>query len=248
MLKRKRAYSALALVISYFIIYGVFHGFSIDLSKDFNENAIRTSIQTSKLPTIILDAGHGGMDGGCVAYNGKLEKDVNLSVTLILKDYFESFGYSVELTRDSDKAIYDDGVEGLSNKKKSDMKNRLAIFNKYQDAVAISIHQNQFTDEKYSGAQMFYCDSNDKNNVLANILQNTIKDNLQKENNREIKNSKDDLYLLKNCVCPSVMVECGFLSNKQEADKLFTKSYQKQLAFCIFLGANTFINQNINSV
>lgn len=244
----KKIYAGLGIVFSYLIIYGFLHSINVEIpgSLKTHENEVITTSSTSvdSKPIIILDAGHGGMDGGCVAYNGSLEKDVNLSIELSLKAMLESFGYSVEVTRSTDTSIYDPGVVGLSKQKKSDMNNRLKLFNKYENAVAVSIHQNQFTDPKYSGAQMFYAKTNPMSETLAKTLQDTFKNKLQKDNNREIKNAGKDLFLLYYSNCPSVMVECGFLSNKEEADLLLTKDYQKKVALTIFCGLNEFIREN----
>lgn len=249
MLKSSRKiYAALGVIFSYIVIYGFLHGISTDVpnSYDTHENEIVTvssNVNDTK-PIIILDAGHGGIDGGCSAYNGALEKNINLSIELSLKAILETFGYSVEVTRSTDTSIYDPGIVGISKQKKSDMKNRLDLFNKYENAVAISIHQNKFTDPQFNGAQMFYAETNPLSQTLAQTLQTTFKSKLQKNNDREIKNAGKDLYLLYYSKCPSVMVECGFLSNKQEADLLLSKDYQKKVALTIFSGLNDFIKNN----
>ena len=130
-------------------------------------------------PVIVLDAGHGGADGGCVSVNGVPEKGINLNILLSLRDLLRMEGYTVEVTRDSDKSIHDDGVEGIANQKSSDMDNRLALFNQYDNAVCISVHQNQFTDPAYSGAQMFYSDNVKRSGTLAQCLQNAFVTQLQ---------------------------------------------------------------------
>ena len=243
----KKIYAALGIILSYIVIYGFLHGISTDIPNSYNahENAIATSSKSDdSKPIIILDAGHGGVDGGCSAYNGALEKDINLSIELSLKAMLETLGYYVEVTRSSDISIYDPGVVGIGNQKKSDMKNRLNLFNKYENAIAVSIHQNQFTNPKYSGAQIFYAETNPLSQNLAQTLQTTFKNKLQNNNDREIKNAGKDLYLLYYSKCPSVMVECGFLSNKKEADLLLSKDYQKKVALTIFCGLNEFIANN----
>lgn len=244
----KKIYAALGVIFSYIVIYGFLHGISADVPNSYSthENAVvtaSTNADDSK-PIIILDAGHGGVDGGCSAYNGALEKNINLSIELSLKAILETLGYSVEVTRTTDTSIFDPGIVGIGKQKKSDMNNRLALFNKYENAIAVSIHQNQFTDPQFNGAQMFYAQTNPLSQTLAQTLQNTFKSKLQKNNNREIKNAGKDLYLLYYSKCPSVMVECGFLSNKQEADLLLSKGYQKQVALTIFCGINEFIRTN----
>lgn len=185
-------------------------------------------------PVIVIDAGHGGMDGGCSDADGVPEKGINLNILLSLRDMLVASGYTVEVTRDTDISIHDKGIEGIASQKSSDMDNRLALFNKYDNAICLSIHQNQFTDSKYSGAQMFYSLSNSKSEKLAGILQNNFKQYLQPENNREIKQCGEELFLCYFSENPTVMVECGFLSNEEEAEKLKTEDYQHQIAFTIY--------------
>lgn len=189
---------------------------------------------------IILDAGHGGMDGGCSAADGTVEKDINLNILLNLRDMLVASGYTVEVTRDSDKSIHDSGIEGIANQKSSDMDNRLELFNKYDNAICVSIHQNLFTDPKYSGAQMFYADTNSKSETLAGILQNKFVEFLQPQNAREIKLCGKELFLCYYSNNPTVMAECGFLSNPEEAEKLKTPEYQKEVAFTIYCSINEY--------
>ena len=193
-------------------------------------------------PIVVLDAGHGGMDGGCVSVNNKCEKDINLNIMLSLRDMMKIMGYQPVCTRETDKSIHDEGIEGLSKQKKSDMENRLALINKYENAIAVSIHQNQFTDGKYNGAQMFYSPKVQGSEKLADIMQKKFVANLQPDNKREIKSVGDELYLLDNAKCPAVMIECGFLSNNEEAKKLESEEYQKQVAFTIFSGISDYEN------
>lgn len=191
---------------------------------------------SAEKPVITIDAGHGGADGGCVSVNGAVEKNINLNILLTLRDTMTVMGYDVNCTRESDVSIYDKGVEGLKNQKLSDMKNRLAIFGKYSDGISVSIHQNQFTDSKYSGAQMFYSEKNPEGEQLAKIMQERFHSVLQPENERAAKAVGDELYLLDNTINPAVMIECGFLSNPDEAAKLESEEYQKQVAFTIMTG------------
>ncbi len=187
-------------------------------------------------PVIVIDAGHGGMDGGCVSIDGVPEKGINLNIAMSLRDMLTVMGYQPVCTRESDVSIHNDGIEGLSKQKKSDMDNRLALFNKYDGAIAVSIHQNQFTDSKYSGAQMFYSEKSSDSERLAGIMKEQFVSFLQPENERETKPVGDELYLLNNASCPAVMIECGFLSNQEESLKLQDENYQKQIAFTVFTG------------
>ncbi len=210
-----------------------------------NETAVPAAvIGEEELPVIILDAGHGGFDGGCVSAEGVPEKGINLSILLRLRDMLEISGYDVEVTRDSDVSIHDKGIEGISKQKSSDMDNRLALFNKYENAVCVSIHQNQFTDPVYHGAQMFYSASNKHSESLARSIQSSFAETLQPENKREIKLCGKELFLCYYSKNPTVMVECGFLSNPEEADLLNTEEYQEKVALTIFDGINDYVNDN----
>ena len=191
-----------------------------------------------KVYTVVLDAGHGGEDGGAVGQDGITEKNINLEISKKIRDMLETSGYHVIMTREEDTVIYDDNAETLRQKKRSDLKNRLEMVksNTGEDSIFVSIHQNKFTDEKYSGAQIFYSKNNAKSQELATNIKDSIVGLIQPNNTREIKPADKNIYLLHNSTGPSVIVECGFLSNAEEAKKLNTKEYQQQLAFSIYCG------------
>lgn len=149
----------------------------------------------------------------------------------------------MQVTRDCDKSIHDEGIEGIAAQKSSDMDNRLALFNKNTNAICISIHQNQFTDSKYSGAQMFYASTNKKSESLARSLQNSFVQFLQPENTREIKQCSKELFLCYYSENPTVMAECGFLSNPDEAALLNTEEYQNKVAFTLYSGIMNYLEQ-----
>lgn len=223
------------------ILVGACVGISYVNQRVSSDNVALTSITPHNSDRIvILDAGHGGMDGGCSAQDGTVEKDINLNILLNLRDMLTASGYTVEVTRDKDISIHDKGIEGIANQKSSDMDNRLALFNKYDNAICISIHQNLFTDSKYSGAQMFYSDTNPKSEILASILQSKFVEYLQPDNQREIKLCGKELFLCYFSENPTVMAECGFLSNPEEAEKLKDSEYQKQVAFTIYSAINEY--------
>ena len=152
-------------------------------------------------------------------------------------------GYTVEVTRDTDTSIHDKGIEGIANQKSSDMDNRLEIFNKNKNAVCISIHQNQFTDPVYSGAQMVYSATDSRSETLAKSLQDSFKELIQPDNDREIKLCGKELFLCYFSENPTVMVECGFLSNPEEAALLNTEEYQQKVAMTIFKGLTDYLNE-----
>ncbi len=205
------------------------------------ERALPTAAEAVERPIIVLDPGHGGLDSGAVGGNGTLEKDVNLSIVRILRDMLELSGFDVVLTRSEDISIYDAGVEGIRNQKLSDMDNRLEIVQSYPDSIFLCIHQNNYTDPKYFGGQMFYNNNNPNNRTLAQIMQNKFAE-LQPGNDREIKLSGDELFLLKSNPNPSLMIECGFLSNPDEEARLSTWEYQQQVAFSIYGGLMEYID------
>lgn len=186
-------------------------------------------------PQIALDAGHGGMDGGCVSVNGTPEKGLNLDIALTERELLNIMGCEVVMTREDDRSICDEGVEGLAKQKQSDMKNRLAIFDGCE-GIALSIHQNQFTDSRFSGAQMFYSRRNSEGERLAASMQRQFVSLLQPNNERETKPMDDELYLLDKTDTPAVMIECGFLSNPEEAAKLEDPEYRRQVSFTVMTG------------
>ena len=190
---------------------------------------------------IVLDAGHGGIDGGCVSVNGVAEKGINLSIVQTLRDCFDILGFDVVCTREDDRSIHDSGVEGIGKQKLSDMKNRHDIINRYDDALVLSVHQNQFVDERYSGAQMFYAKDNDDSRRLAECMKKQFVALLQPNNERETKPVGKEIYLIHNAKSPSVLVECGFLSNHDEAKLLESADYQKKVAFTILTGAQEYL-------
>lgn len=223
------------LLCAYLLVFGFISTY------DMPNDSIAVSAGVDTLPVVILDAGHGGIDSGCVSINGVEEKDINLNILLKLRHMCEAAGFEVVVTRDTDRSIHDSSVTGLGNQKKSDMENRLGIINSYDNAVFVSIHQNQFTDPKYYGAQMFYSSESEESAKLAGIMQGSFVTHLQPENKRETKPVGDELYLIHFAKCPSVMVECGFLSNPDEAALLESEEYQSKVAFTIFAGLCEYI-------
>ena len=215
------------------------------LSTSFTEDtAIQANVQAQpKEKTIVIDAGHGGEDSGAVA-NGLLEKDINLSISLKLRDMLEAAGYKVVMTRDTDKSIYDSSAQTTREKKVSDLKNRTDIINGSEDNILISIHQNKFEQSQYYGTQMFYSVNSPESEQLAEELRRSVTSMLQPDNKRELKPSTDSIYILKQAEIPAVIVECGFLSNPQEAEKLSSQEYQQQMAFAIFCGIIGYMGNN----
>ncbi len=223
-----------------FLIIGLYIGFSD------NHSVIPASAAYCNNKIIILDAGHGYPDGGAVGISGSLEKDINLQITKKVGEYFTKCGAKVVYTRIDDNAVSSDLSKKISEIKKEDMKNRLWIRDNSEADLFISIHMNKFSDSKYHGAQVFYDGNFQESKSLASYICSSLKKYADKENKREIKDSNNSLYLLKNSTIPAVLVECGFLSNYSEEKALLTDSYQEKIAFSIFSGTVEFLSANKN--
>ena len=200
------------------------------------------SLTEDKRPVIVIDAGHGGEDGGTVGVNGVYEKDLNLKIALLLNDWLSSEGFETVLTRSEDILLYDKTSNYLGQKKVQDLANRRKITEEYENAVLVSIHMNAFPQAKYSGLQVYYSPHNPSSQVLANEIQNLTRELLQPENTRKIKSAGENIYLLDRLRCPAVLIECGFLSNPQECANLSKEDYQKKLAFSIYLSIVNYFN------
>ena len=197
------------------------------------ENVVSASSgKISENNIILLDAGHGGEDGGAIGVGGIIEKDMNLAITLKTAAFFEFFGYEIELTRENDEMTCDKNIKNQRERKVSDIKNRLKQMEKSPCVCSISIHQNIFGGEA-KGAQIFYGKNNPESKLIAETLQSGISSLLQPENNRVIKEASDDIYILYHTEKPAVMVECGFISNSSEAALLTDDNYQNKMAFAI---------------
>jgi len=196
-----------------------------------------------QLPVIILDAGHGGIDGGAVSSDDVLEKDINLAIVLNLRDMFTACGFKVVLTREDDRSIHDEGVSGIRNQKISDLQNRLEIIESYGlNAVFLSIHQNKYSGASSYGAQIFYSSNHPDSMYLAQLLQEKIVSTVQPNNKRKIKNAEKGLYLMHEAKCPAVLVECGFLSNIQDTRDLQNPEYRKQLSLAILSAVLSYVD------
>ena len=188
---------------------------------------------TSELPTVIIDAGHGGMDGGAVGVNGALEKELNLEMATVLSALMRASGYNVVTTRTDDSMLTTE--DGKGNAKTRDLKKRLEIASEYPEGLLISLHCNKFPSESCKGLQVYYSE-NELARDTASSIQSTVTSLLQTTNHRKPKQADSSIYLLNRAVTPSVLVECGFLSNTEECSLLCDDGYRKKLALCILCG------------
>ncbi len=191
--------------------------------------------------TVVLDAGHGGEDGGAVASDLTVEKDINLNITKNISLLFDLFGINYITVRTEDFSVCDEGLNTIRKRKVSDLKNREKLVNSTENAILLSIHQNFYSESQYSGTQVFYSPNNKDSLNLAREIQENVRNYLQPDNTREVKKSGDDIYLLYNLKQVAVMVECGFLSNKTELEKLKDPVYNAQISYCIVKGLIDFI-------
>ena len=189
-----------------------------------------------KKGVVVVDAGHGGEDGGAVGVNGAMEKDINLAIALELEAYLKQNNFEVIMIRDSDCSVGDQSLGTIAERKRSDTKNRLQAVEEAGECIVISIHQNHFTESQYDGAQVFYSGNRPESAELAETIRANIVSSLQPENKRQNKQAEKNIYLMYHCQVPAVLVECGFLSNPAEADRLNTESYQKEMAAAIYNG------------
>lgn len=192
-------------------------------------------------PLIILDAGHGGQDGGAVAKDGTQEQYINLDITLKLNEILTKDGYRTLLTRTDDNSIHDADAKTVREQKVSDIHNRLKIVEANPRCLFVSIHQNYYTESQYCGAQVFYSPNAPESSHLAQCIQSSIVLSLQPENTRQIKESGSSIYILYHATEPAVLVECGFLSNPEETAKLNDESYRQQMAQAIADGIEKYI-------
>ncbi len=214
----------------------------IALFSYINYEFVSVGNNTHIKQTIIIDAGHGGFDGGAVADDGTVEKDINLSIANKTAAMLRVHGFEVVMSRESDTGTEDDSNSSIPKRKKSDLANRLRLMIDNPDAIFVSIHLNKFTTSAASGAQVFYTKNYKEAASLASSLQSSITTLIQPQNTRAVKQGTDSTYLLKNATVPAVIVECGFLSNRQELQKLKSDEYQTQMAFAITGGIINYFN------
>lgn len=189
-------------------------------------------------PCVVIDAGHGGADPGKVGVDGSLEKDINLQIAKKLALFLTAADVDVALTRETDAGLYD---ENVSNKKVQDMKNRVALIEEKKPVLTVSIHQNSYHEEYVHGAQVFYYGASEESKALAERIQQVLAAEIDPDNARQAK-ANESYYLLKKTSSPIVIVECGFLSNYEEAQKLSSELYQEKTAWAIHLAILQYIS------
>lgn len=232
-LPKYRSYAAVSLIV----VISLLIGFYFKTNRDY----VDAEAASAKEQIIILDAGHGGEDPGATSAGGKHEKDLNLEIAFCLGEMLTEKGYAVVYTRTEDKLLYREAENIKGIRKISDLKNRCKIASEYPNALFVSIHMNSFSESKYSGLQVYYSTKNGESESLATHIQSSVKRELQPTNDRKIKPGSS-IYVLENIENPAVLIECGFLSNPEEAEKLSKKEYQNLLSFSIICGIIEYMN------
>jgi N-acetylmuramoyl-L-alanine amidase len=234
-LMRKKYFNVLFLAVVYLAIL-----FSSPKSIHVMKELIHgIGSQNKGQMVIVIDPGHGGRDPGKVGVNDALEKDINLCISSKLKSLLEQNDIKVVMTREDDSGLY---TEADSNKKSADLRKRVEIIQENDADLAVSIHQNSFPEEYVKGAQVFYHMKSDEGRILSEMIQEQLKITLMDGNHRKAK-SNDNYYMLKKTNCPLVIIECGYLSNYNEAALLLDERYQEKLAWGIHLGIMRYINE-----
>ncbi len=210
--------------------------YTVNLRQRETVSAFSTPIYNK---VIVIDPGHGGIDAGASG-NGIAEKDINLEIARFLKAFIEENGGRVIMTRKTDTNTADPNRSPKTSQKKSDLEQRKNLPSKVNADIFVSIHMNKFTESKYKGAQVFCAPASPESKALGEAVQSSLIKNADPENTRKLKDGKS-IYILKAAKIPSILVECGFLSNPDEAKLLTQESYQQKIAWSIFMGITEYL-------
>lgn len=222
-LKRNIAALTSALIISVLLF---------DVSYIFRADDFEYALSESHQLIFIIDAGHGGADGGAVSISGALESDINLDIALKIYDLLALFGHKAVLTRNSSEINYPEDADTIRKMKTADQKARLNLINSYANAVFLSIHQNKYSSPGPFGAQTLY-GREEGSARFAETMQQLLVENLDRQNHRTAVPVSDDIYLMRNAKCPALLIECGFLSNPSDEAKLTADTYRTKIAAVI---------------
>ena len=199
-------------------------------------SAVQAVMHHDSARTLVIDAGHGGFDGGAVGSNGTTEQDINLSIAQRVQSLAAFFGVRTAMTRTDENALDYDPSRPVRENKIADIKAREQFVQDTADPVFLSIHLNKFSDAQYHGAQVFYSPGHADSKTLAELLQASLAEGCDPANTRQAKQAEPTIYLMKQLECPAVIVECGFLSNPAEEQRLNDTTYHKKLAASIVTG------------
>ena len=228
----------------YLLVFGSF--ILVAVMTNHAVTVFSTARQAQPGVTIVIDPGHGGEDGGAVSCTGVYESGINLEIALRMDDLLHFMGYNTRMVRTEDIYVHDSSARTISEKKVSDLKNRVALVNDTENALLLSIHQNQFPESKYFGAQVFYAPTEGSQD-LAKLTQQLLVTSLNPKSSRQCKPASG-VYLMDHISCTAVLVECGFLSNPQEEANLRDPSYQQKLCCVMACCLSQFLTERQNMV
>lgn len=243
-INKKKIMFIICAVFFSFAIFGFTNKDEINIMKNGDNMAtilVNTVPITNK--TIIIDAGHGLPDGGAVGNSGTIESEINLKIALKLQKLLEESGSYVILTRSDENGIYENDNSSISDKKVSDIKNRVTIGNESSADIFVSIHLNKIEEEQYHGWQTFYNSKSEEGKRLSECIQNSLNKTISKDN-RRVPKEIDNVYILNHVEIPISIVECGFLSNNEEEQNLKSEEYQNKLAYGIYIGIIDYFYNN----
>lgn len=210
-------------------------------SLNLGGEAATPASSITSLGTVIVDAGHGGEDPGKVSsFSGVNEKDLNLAISKLLAEQLRTAGYQVIMTREEDKLVYTEGTTDITDKRRQDLTRRKNMMDNNGADIVVSIHMNDFSQSKYYGAQVFYPPNSEKSQNLAALVQKSLRENVDPSNKREALVKNTPIIILRNIKTPTIVVECGFLSNQQEEQNLRTDEYQLKIAKAIKTGIDEY--------
>lgn len=235
----------LPLFLLFVLVFSCFFLFFLMLGRTCFPPASHQSVTLPKQssPVVVIDPGHGGEDGGAVGEGGLLEKEVNLAISQILCDLLRAEGITAVMTRTEDILLYDPTSDYRGQKKIQDLTTRKRIAESYENAVFVSIHMNAFPDPRYGGLQVYYSENAPDSKLLAEKIQSLTRQALLPDNHRSIKPSGGSIFLLDRLACPSVLVECGFLSNPTDHANLSDPVYRKKMALALCLAISEYLEK-----
>lgn len=211
-------------------------------------NAVtKASANVNNAVTVIVDAGHGGEDGGAIGKSGSFEKDINLQFSLKVNDYLSLFGINTYMVRTEDRSVGDTSLPTIRERKVSDIRARAALMDLFENSIYLSIHQNEFSQSYVHGTQVFYAPNSEESKQLAEIIQNTVCSLTQPENTKVPKESGTNIYVLYNATKPACLCECGFVSNPDEEKLLLSEDYQRKFSLALSYSVLNYLNSEENN-
>lgn len=210
----------------------LFAAFSCNIAK-ISEATKQTSATVNNQTTVIIDAGHGGEDGGAIGKSGSLEKDINLQFALKVNEYLSLLGINTYMVRTEDRSVGDTSLPTIRERKVSDIRARAALMDLFENSIYLSIHQNEFSQSYVHGTQVFYAPNSEESKQLATVIQKTVCSLTQPNNTKVPKESGTNIYLLYNATKPACLCECGFVSNSEEEKLLLSEDYQREFSLAL---------------